>query len=86
MRLKAINTYVTPFQRVKNPGAAYLDGSGSRSHVRLKSRFGGLGGVVMNPPSNAGDVSSISGQGTKIPHATERLSPWATAREPAGCD
>ena len=28
-----------------------------------------------NPPSNAGNVSSIPGQGTKIPHAVEQLSP-----------
>ena len=34
---------------------------------------GGL--VVKNLPSNAGDVSSIPGQGTKIPHAVGQLSP-----------
>ena len=33
------------------------------------------GPVVKNPPSNAGDVGSIPGQGTKIPHATGQLSP-----------
>ena len=27
------------------------------------------GPVVKNPPYNAGDVGSIPGQGTKIPHA-----------------
>ena len=32
------------------------------------------GPVVKNPPCNAEDVSSIPGQGTKIPHATEPLS------------
>ena len=33
------------------------------------------GPVVKNPPSNAGDAGSIPGQGTKIPHAKEQLSP-----------
>ena len=41
------------------------------------------GPVVKNPPSNAGDVGSIPGQGTKIPHATGQLSPRATTTEPA---
>ena len=31
--------------------------------------------VVKNPPSNAGDVGSIPGQGTKIPHDMGQLSP-----------
>ena len=39
------------------------------------------GPVVKNPPCNAGDVSSIPGQGTKIPHAVEQLSPPATTTE-----
>ena len=39
--------------------------------------------MVENLPSNAGDVGSIPGQGTKIPHATGQLSPHATATEPA---
>ena len=30
--------------------------------------------VVKNPPCNAGDIDSIFGQGTKIPHAVEQLS------------
>ena len=37
--------------------------------------------IVKNPPSNAGDVSSIPGRGTKIPHVTGQLSPHATTRE-----
>ena len=37
--------------------------------------------VVKNPPCNAGDIDSIFGQGTKIPHAVEQLSSWA--REPS---
>ena len=33
--------------------------------------------VVKNLPSNAGDVGSIPGQGTKIPHASGQLNPGA---------
>ena len=40
------------------------------------------GPVVKNPPSNAGDVGSIPGGGTKIPHATGQLSLCATTTEP----
>ena len=40
------------------------------------------GPVVKNPPSNAGDVGSIPGQGTKIPHATGQVSPRALTTEP----
>ena len=42
--------------------------------------------VVKNPPSNARDVGSISGLGTKIPHAKDEartlqlLSPLTTTR------
>ena len=38
------------------------------------------GSVVKNPPGNAGDLGSIPGWGTKIPHALKQLSPCATAR------
>ena len=38
--------------------------------------------AVQNPPSNAGDAGLISGQGTKIPHASGQLSPRATITEP----
>ena len=37
--------------------------------------------MVKNPPSNAGDMGLIPGQGTKIPHATGQLSPRATTTE-----
>jgi len=37
--------------------------------------------VVKNPPSNAGDKGSIPGQGTKTPHASEKLSQPTTTRE-----
>ena len=40
------------------------------------------GPVVNNLSSNAEDVDSIPGQGTKIPWSTRQLSPWATATEP----
>ena len=33
------------------------------------------GPVVKNPPPNAGDVSSIPGQRTKIPHAKSQIPP-----------
>ena len=39
------------------------------------------GPVVKNPPYNAGDVGSIPGQGTKIPHAMGQLSPRTTTTE-----
>ena len=46
----------------------------------LQGNFPG-GPVVKNLPYNAGDTSSIPGQGTKIPHATGQLSPRATTTE-----
>ena len=42
--------------------------------------FGGQ--VFKNPPCNAGDVSLIPSQGTKIPHAVEQLSPFLKITEP----
>ena len=41
------------------------------------------GPVVKNPPSNAGDLGSIPGRGTKIPHAAGQLSPCNATTEPA---
>ena len=41
------------------------------------------GPVVGSCPSNAGDMGSIPDQGTRIPHASEQLSPCATTAEPA---
>ena len=38
--------------------------------------------MVKNLPCNAEDLGSILGHGTKIPHATEQLSPSITAAEP----
>ena len=37
--------------------------------------------MVENLPSNAGDMGSIPGQGTKIRYASGQLSPCATTRE-----
>ena len=39
------------------------------------------GPMVKNLPCNAGDVSSIPGQGTKIPQAAEQLSPGTRTPE-----
>ena len=44
---------------------------------------GGL--VVKSLPANAGDMGSIPGPGTKIPHAVGQLSPHATTREKPSC-
>ena len=52
-------------------------------HILLKKQhrdFPG-GGVVENPPADAGDTGSIPRSG-KIPHAAEQLSPCATTAEP----
>ena len=38
------------------------------------------GPVVKNPPSSAGDMGSISGRTTKVPHATGQLSPQAATK------
>ena len=37
--------------------------------------------MAKNLPYNAGDGGSIPGQGTKIPHATGKLSPRVTTTE-----
>ena len=37
--------------------------------------------MLKNLPSNAGDVGSIPGQATNIPHALGQLSPNTTTRE-----
>ena len=40
--------------------------------------------MIKKPPSNAGDVGLIPGQGTKISHALGQLSPFAL--EPVSCN
>ena len=42
--------------------------------------------MVKNLPSNAGDVGSISGRGTRIPHAAGQLNLRITTRESAHCN
>ena len=42
------------------------------------------GPVVKNLPCNAEDVGSVSGWRTKIPHASEELSPHTATRESVG--
>ena len=39
------------------------------------------GPMIKNPPCNAGDVGSIPGLGTKMPHAMGQLSPCAVTTE-----
>ena len=41
------------------------------------------GPVVKNPPSDAGDVGLIPGQGNKIPHAKGQLCLYAATTEPS---
>ena len=41
--------------------------------MQVKTRVVPGGLVVKNPPPNAGDVGSISGQGTNIPQAAGQL-------------
>ena len=46
-----------------------------KNALKIYNRWGFPGGpVVKNPPPNAGDMSSIAGWGTKIPHALGQLS------------
>ena len=47
-----------------------------------KSRDLPSGSVVRNLLCNSGYMGSIPGQGTKIPHASEQLSPYTATREP----
>ena len=49
--------------------------------VKLCPRDFPGGPVVKNPPSNAGDVPSVPGQGTKIPRAGGQFSLCTTTRE-----
>ena len=42
--------------------------------------------MVRNPPCDAGDIGSIPGPGTKIPHAVEQLSPCTTTGEFMCCN
>ena len=48
---------------------------------KIKDRDYPSGPVIKNPPCNAGDVGSIPGLGTKMPHAMGQLSPCAVTTE-----
>ena len=48
--------------------------------TQLRREFPG-GPMVKSLPCDAGDVGSIPGQRTKIPHAMKQLSPRATTRQ-----
>ena len=65
------------------PYSFFYEGSTALIIKRTFWDFPG-GPVVENPPSNAGDVDSIPGRGTKIPHAAGQLSPHAL--EPKCCN
>ena len=51
-----------------------------RNKIDLSGDFPG-GPMVKNPPANAGDVGSIPGRGTRIPHAVGQPSSCATTTE-----
>ena len=46
--------------------------------ITLSKKGVKCGPVVKNSPASAVDTGSVLGQGTKIPHAIEQLSPQAT--------
>ena len=58
-----------------------LKGWAGKASVKIGDFPGGP--VVKNLPSNAKDVGSIPGQGTKILHALGQLSLGAATTEPA---
>ena len=61
----------------------YFETSGFICCFKIYSHRDFPGGpMVKNLPCNAGDAILISYWGTKIPHATEQLSPSTTATEP----
>ena len=55
-------------------------------HLKMSSLLDFPGGpMVKTPPCNAGDMGSIPGQGTKIPHVMEQLSPSNTTTKAMHC-
>ena len=62
---------LTQFNRVKK----------KKSDLKLGTRGFPRGPVVKNPPSNAGNVGLIPRRRTKIPRASDQLSPRATTSE-----
>ena len=69
-----------PYAPHFQPQSGVICPSTSLLHRTLGGMFPG-GPVVKNLPSNTGDMGSIPGQGTKIPHAVGQGSPRAAATE-----
>ena len=53
-----------------------------KSMIKIENRGFPGGPVVKNLPYNAGDVGSIPGRGTEIPHAMGQLSSCTSTKEP----
>ena len=70
------------FMAIPHTHPIYLGNQSIVFKVHTSCDFSG-GPVVKNSPSNAGDVDSIPGQGTKSPHARGQVChiPHATTRE-----
>ena len=62
------------------------ESSSGKASVKSPQGDSPSGPVVKNPPSKAGDMGSIPGQRTNIPHATEPLIPCATLSKPVCCN
>ena len=65
----------------KNYRFSTLRNMGAKPIKKLTRDFP-CGPVVKNLPTNAGDMGSIPGWGTKISHAMGQLSPCASTSEP----
>ena len=77
----------SPFAGWDLPRYAQL---GSFNFVDESFRFGNFPGgpVIKNPPCNAGDVGSVPGQGTEIPHdggLVAKLCPTLVTQRSAAC-
>ena len=68
---------VNPFVQIKYLKKPKIHEPGTKFKGYKRGDFPG-GSVVESPPSNAGDVGSIPGRATKIPHAVGQLSLHAT--------
>ena len=93
--LSRVRLFATPWTVVYQASPSMGSKGKHKKHVSkklneltsLKKNLGDFPGgpVVKNMPHNAGDVNSTPGQGTKVPHAMERLSPSTTGRESVCC-
>ena len=59
----------------------YISYTSIKKKKRERERDFPGGPMVKKPPSNAGDVGSIPGQGTKIPHGVGQQSLHSTTTE-----